>query len=109
MRFHSTYGRPCAACFDPLPSDAPSFATLCRRCFVNAKKRERAELLDTVESLRAELAALRCERPRSGIDRAMLRTLLQLAHPDKHGGSVAATRATQYLLTLKREAAGVAR
>jgi hypothetical protein len=42
MRLHFTHGRTCAACFDPLPSDAPSYATLCRRCFIDAKKREAA-------------------------------------------------------------------
>ena len=43
--------------------------------------------------------------PRSGSDRrgqynarANLRRLVQLAHPDKHGGSVAAAEATRWLL-----------
>lgn len=35
------------------------------------------------------------------IDPAMLRRLIQLCHPDRHGGSEAATVATQYLLDLR--------
>lgn len=41
-------------------------------------------------------------RPSAGaIDKEMLRRLIQLCHPDKHGGSVAATTATQWLLSQK--------
>jgi hypothetical protein len=77
---------------------------LCRPCFIVARKAEREALLAEVAELRAEVAQLRC---RPALDRGMLRTLLQLAHPDKHENSAAATKATQYLLTLKREAANV--
>ncbi len=35
------------------------------------------------------------------IDATMLRRLLQLCHPDRHGGSEAATVATQFLLELR--------
>jgi hypothetical protein len=31
----------------------------------------------------------------------MLKTLIMLCHPDKHGGKESATRATQYLLSLR--------
>lgn len=37
----------------------------------------------------------------SGLDKEMVRRLLQLCHPDKHNGSVASTKATQWLLGLK--------
>jgi len=37
------------------------------------------------------------------LDQARIRQLLQLAHPDKHGGSEAATEATRWLLE-KRQA-----
>lgn len=33
----------------------------------------------------------------------MLRRLIQLCHPDKHGGSEAATKATTFLLQLKAQ------
>jgi hypothetical protein len=38
------------------------------------------------------------------IEPGMLRRLIQLCHPDKHGGSEAATEATRYLLALRRTA-----
>ena len=37
------------------------------------------------------------------IDPAMIRKLLQLAHPDKHGGSDLAVKTTQWLLQCRRE------
>jgi len=38
----------------------------------------------------------------AGIAPAMLRRLIQLCHPDRHGNSEAATMATCYLLALRR-------
>lgn len=40
----------------------------------------------------------------AGIEPAMLRRLIQLCHPDKHGNSEAANTATRYLLALRSEA-----
>ena len=37
----------------------------------------------------------------AGIPADMLRRLIQLCHPDKHGGSAASTKATEYLLSLR--------
>ena len=37
------------------------------------------------------------------IEAAMLRRLIQLCHPDKHGNSEASTTATAFLLTLRNE------
>ena len=37
------------------------------------------------------------------IEPGMLRRLIQLCHPDKHGNSEAATLATQWLLKLRNE------
>jgi hypothetical protein len=38
----------------------------------------------------------------AAIDQVMLRRLLQLCHPDRHGGSEASHAATQWLLTLRQ-------
>ncbi len=38
------------------------------------------------------------------IDKARLRQLLQLAHPDKHAGSAMATEITAWLLSLRKDA-----
>ena len=37
------------------------------------------------------------------IELSMLRRLIQLCHPDRHGGSETSKTATQFLLGLKRE------
>lgn len=37
----------------------------------------------------------------AGIPADMLRRLIQLCHPDKHGGSAASTKATEYLLSIR--------
>ena len=39
--------------------------------------------------------------PPASIDQAMLRRLVQLCHPDRHGNSEASNIATRYLLQLK--------
>lgn len=41
--------------------------------------------------------------PRPALDERRLRQLLQLCHPDKHGGSRAATEASQWLNAVLRE------
>ncbi len=89
--------RACAACFVPLPTDSPSYVTLCRHCFVSAKKRELADLKIENLLLRDELDRLRA-RPAMGIEPQMIRRLLQLCHPDRHGGSEAAATATRWLI-----------
>lgn len=39
------------------------------------------------------------------LDKAKMRELLQLVHPDRHGGSALATRVTTWLLALRDEVA----
>lgn len=59
-------------------------------------------LQSEIDKLQSEVFSLKMNH--SGLDRELaehLRTLLQLAHPDKHGGSVASTKATQWLLTVR--------
>ena len=63
---------------------------------------------DRIADLERELALTRSAlyRPR-GPDvselRSRLRTLIQLCHPDRHGGSAAANDACAYLIKLRRE------
>jgi hypothetical protein len=106
-----TATRRCSACRTPIPAVEPAWKLLCRECFVTSKKREHAELLDEVGELHLQIADLRAEvavlrsQQRSAIEPAMVRVLLQLAHPDRHGNSAAANKATQCFLSLKRERA----
>jgi hypothetical protein len=44
--------------------------------------------------------------PAKGIEPEMLRRLLQLCHPDRHGNSEASNTATRYLLALRGAAHG---
>jgi predicted nucleic acid-binding Zn-ribbon protein len=51
-----------------------------------------------------QLAALQAARPASSLDRELAenwRSLIQLVHPDRHGGSQGATRLTQWLNDIK--------
>jgi hypothetical protein len=95
--------RTCAACFVPLPPDSPRYATLCRGCFVSAKKRELNDLRLENLLLRDELDRLRA-RSATAIDATMLRRLIQLAHPDRHNSSEASLIATRWLIE-QRDAA----
>ena len=90
----------CRACFTPLPGE-PAWKTLCKSCFITAKKEEQEALREEVFSLRDQVAMLR-SRSQPAIDPSMLRTLVQLCHPDKHNGSEAANKATQWLLEQRR-------
>lgn len=47
-------------------------------------------------------AIARAEAAPPPIDKARVRELLQLVHPDKHGGSELAQRVTQWLLDLRK-------
>jgi hypothetical protein len=79
----------CRACYVALPADAPAWKTLCRECFVAAKKAEHAALLAERDELHLEVRRLRdVLEQRTAlptIDPQMVRTLLQLCHPDRHG------------------------
>lgn len=82
----------------------------CQRCkseFYRAADQTWKRLcLDCWRKTRDEPLDYRCKRKSAtvpGLDALMLRRLLQLCHPDRHGGSEAATTATQFLLELRRK------
>jgi hypothetical protein len=58
------------------------------------------------KNLRVLTAQIGVSKPAlSGLDKELsqnLRSLIQLVHPDKHGGSESANRTTQWLLNVKR-------
>lgn len=114
----------CAVCHGDM-GNAPAWTVVCTPCFVKAKKQEQVDLAETVDALRAEVEYLhesltlaRAEvrelrsqpppkppkppKPQPQIDAATIRRLLQLCHPDKHGGSKAANEMTHWLLALRK-------
>ncbi len=73
--------------------DAP-WKLLCVTCYLehNPSKRRAPEPVPVVHA-------------GAGIEPGMLRRLIQLTHPDRHGNSEASNVATRYLLALRKEAA----
>lgn len=91
--------RCCQECGGLLPYDSPRYVTMHKACFAAVKRRELSDLRDEVAGLRIEVSRL---RGRSALDAATLRRLLQLCHPDRHGGSALATETTAWLLDQRR-------
>jgi hypothetical protein len=83
--------------------------TLCRRCFAKQKEAEEHSRDEALARANEEIAALNAavrqllrERTAPGkIPPARLRQLIQLCHPDRHGGSKVSTEVTQWLLSMK--------
>jgi hypothetical protein len=97
----------CESCSTRMPADAPSYMRLCRPCYAASKRRETADLHDEIVRLRGEVARLRLQAPAvaaAALEPTMLRRLLQLCHPDKHGGSTMAGEVTAWLLALRERA-----
>lgn len=71
--------------------EADAWKVRCLPCWQASKRRTQREQPrdDHAMQIRDELAA-------------NLRVLLQLTHPDRHNGSAAATRATQWLLQVQQ-------
>jgi hypothetical protein len=83
-----------------------SWKSVCRFCYKHELRAsdEVARLAAENARLRRDLEAARLgKRMPLGFDRARWRQLVQLAHPDRHKGSAAATDATRWLLTVRPE------
>lgn len=94
----------CGTDFHREPSE--TWKRLCVDCWKQAKADELAVLREENDRLTDDLAeAHTALAARPEIDRLMLRRLVQLCHPDKHGGSEASHNATAWLLEMMREAA----
>ena len=76
----------CPTCEKPYWRDQP-WKLQCVTCYL-ARKGKPATTAD-------------CPATTSPIEPGMLRRLLQLCHPDRHGNSEASNTATRYLLALK--------
>ncbi len=90
----------CPNCGDRFHKDQ-AWKTTCLPCWKESKRAEHDELLDLREEVAEHRRLLRealAEKAAARIPADMLRRLIFLAHPDKHGGSEASTLATQWLL-----------
>lgn len=105
----------CEACGDTFTrAPGESWKRLCLRCWKATPAAKKAAR-DKLAQLTAELAETRAERDRlrlrvlaleldgqrtkpKGIPPDMLKRLITLAHPDRHGNSKAANEATAWLL-----------
>lgn len=105
--------RTCYARFKAAEAAGPDIAVLQAenarlRTELTAAMSERARLLRESFTLRLEVDILRLQlhakqdtRRPGPIPREQWRRLLQLVHPDRHGGSPAATEATKWLLEVR--------
>ncbi len=117
--------RKCKQCGDRFEADQ-EWKTICLDCWKANRNRRDQQLVERLErrtrELEAEVDRYRRQSSRQQLEISrlelllsergkepprhngqpippdMIRRLLQLAHPDKHGGSEAATKATQWLL-----------
>jgi hypothetical protein len=92
----------CTVCGAGFLRDQP-WKSKCSPCWRASKGRptELDRLRARIVGLEVENAALQLRlevRPAPTIPAEMLRRLVQLCHPDRHGGSAAATAATAWLL-----------
>lgn len=105
----------CSSCGSPFSRKSDdAWKVLCYTCWKRSKQSSAPSLGETPAQLRHELhealieaaqlrARLREAERRGAIPTDMLRRLIALAHPDRHGGSRIATAVTQWLLA-QREA-----
>ena len=91
----------CVSCGDTFNARG-AWQTLCATCFAarrridfEAVRAERDEALALLRALRRELER---RPPALAMPSDQWRRLVQLCHPDRHGGSDAATAATRWLL-----------
>lgn len=83
----------CPACRRRTFTQDQPWKVLCVTCYLATGPKRR----------RTERAEVQLAPPAPSIPADMLRRLIQLCHPDRHGGSEAATLATRWLLE-QREA-----
>ena len=74
---------------------------LCGKCFGKQKRKEEEDREEQIAALMQELAMMRREQRAVALPADRLRQMIQLCHPDKHGGSDLAKDVTQWLLQQK--------
>jgi len=83
----------CPSCGDAYLQDQP-WKRICLKCYLKAKGKTYTP------------PPVPCPVMTNPIEPGMLRRLIQLCHPDRHGNSEASNTATRYLLAMKGAAHG---
>lgn len=100
--------RQCPGCGKHFDQEEP-WMRYCAMCVADKKFRAGEwntdtflyRLFRTAQRQLAETQDVAVEATGATLSRARVRQLLQLCHPDKHGGSKTATEITQWLLAIK--------
>ncbi|HEX6826432.1 MAG TPA: hypothetical protein VF077_08965 [Nitrospiraceae bacterium] len=93
----------CAECGQPFLAKA-HYYYLCWDCWEGNEynRMNKPQLVEEVSRLAKELTRLRNGHAPAALDQTLLRRLIQLCHPDKHGNSPLANEVTQRLLEMRR-------
>lgn len=87
-----------------------SWRKLCKRCYAKKMKAEeyagKPHKNEYERLWREAIERLRQQSQESIINDDLLRRLIMLCHPDKHGGSVVAEDVTKQLLSIRRSRKG---
>lgn len=92
MQFYQSF-RACRSCGTSLLG-SPAHHRVCKACYARARREQDIQAAYARGFQAGRLVAPALPR----LEPTRLRQLLQLCHPDRHGGSRAATEATQWLL-----------
>lgn len=79
---------------------------LCKRCYAKKKKAEESGKTDYERLWRDAISKLNQQQQATNISEDLLKRLIMLCHPDKHGGSVVAEDVTKQLLSIRRSRKG---
>lgn len=88
-------------------SGEESWRKLCKRCYSKKKRAEELSGKNDYERLWKEaLARLNQQSQETIINDDLLKRLIMLCHPDKHGGSLVAEDVTKQLLSIRKSRKG---
>ena len=83
---------------------------LCKRCYAKKKKAEESagkpHKTDYEMLWRDAIGRLNQQQQATSINEDLLKRLIMLCHPDKHGGSVVAEDVTKQLLSIRKSKKG---
>lgn len=79
---------------------------LCKRCYAKKKKAEESGKIDYERLWKDAIGRLNQQQQATNINEDLLKRLIMLCHPDKHGGSAVAEDVTKQLLSIRKSKKG---